>query len=150
MNKINEQRTQRFIQTLNTNSKLTVAAMAKAHDMLTRSYFAHIDPDGNYVWPRIEAAGYVPYQTLGENLAMDFTSADGVINAWMNSPTHRANVVNEKFVNEERGKGVEIYEKNKNKIIVVIFFGTLFKPKKNPPLPPVPKFSPAAKAPPAP
>ncbi|HEX9503538.1 MAG TPA: CAP domain-containing protein [Patescibacteria group bacterium] len=150
MNKINEQRTQRFIQTLNTNSKLTVAAMAKAHDMLTRSYFAHIDPDGNYVWPRIEAAGYVPYQTLGENLAMDFTSADGVINAWMNSPTHRANVVNEKFVDQGLGTVAGSYETNHDTIIVVSLFGTLFKSRNNTSLTPVPKSSPAAKATPAP
>src|SRR3990167_8683513 len=101
MSRINSERTQRFIPALNTNSKLITAAGGKAQDMLARSYFAHVDPDGNYVWPRIESAGYKPYLTLGENLAMDFTSASEMVAAWMNSPTHRENIVNAKF--EDQG-----------------------------------------------
>src|SRR5882672_8467061 len=64
MNRINSERSSRNITTVATNSKLITAAQGKASDMLARSYFSHIDPDGNYVWPRIEAAGYVPYVTL--------------------------------------------------------------------------------------
>src|SRR6185295_2458112 len=75
MIKINQERTSRFLPALSTNTKLSVAAQGKGQDMLSRSYFAHVDPDGNYVWPRIEAAGYTPYLTLGENLGMDFTNA---------------------------------------------------------------------------
>src|SRR4051794_20091398 len=76
MTRINVERSNRNIDTLLTNSKLIIAAQSKSDDMLKRSYFAHVDPDGNYVWGRIEDAGYGPYTTLGENLAMDFTSAD--------------------------------------------------------------------------
>src|SRR4051812_31007953 len=56
MSRINTERSQRNIVTLNTNDKLIVAAQNKADDMLARSYFSHVDPDGQYVWPRIEAA----------------------------------------------------------------------------------------------
>lgn len=127
MNKINSERTQRFIPSLYSNSKLGTAAYGKAADMLARSYFAHIDPDGNYVWPRIEAAGYTPYLTLGENLAMDFTSAEAVVSAWMNSPTHRANIVNEKFEDQGLASTYGTYEPNHNTIIIVSLFGTLYK-----------------------
>src|SRR5690606_36401283 len=91
------ERTGRFIPALTTNSMLNSAAQSKASDMIARSYFSHVDPDGNYVWPKITAAGYGPYLALGENLAMDFSSASATVEAWMNSPTHRANIVNENF-----------------------------------------------------
>ncbi len=152
MNKINDQRSQRFIPTLTTNSKLISAATGKANDMLARSYFAHVDPDGNYVWPRIEAAGYSPYLTLGENLAMDFTDADAVINAWMNSPTHRANIVNQKFVDQGLASVFGNYEQGHDTIMVVSLFGALYKTSTTSPTPtPTPtQVSPTPKATPPP
>lgn len=142
MSKINLERTQRFIPSLTTNSKLITAANGKASDMIARSYFAHVDPDGNYVWPRIEAAGYTPYVTLGENLAMDFTSADAVVSAWMNSPTHRANIVNEKFQDQGLASIYGTYEPNHDTIMIVSLFGTLYKSKTTTPPPPAPKPTP--------
>jgi hypothetical protein len=143
MNRINDQRSQRFIPTLNTNSKLISAASGKADDMLKRSYFSHVDPDGNYVWGRIEAAGYAPYLTLGENLAMDFNSASDVVDAWMNSPTHRSNIVNPKFQDQGLASVAGLFEPNHNSIIVVSLFGALMATKSsnasaliNPPPPP--------------
>lgn len=135
MNKINLERTQRFLPALNTNSKLSSAAASKAQDMITRSYFAHQDPDGNYVWPKIVAAGYTPYTALGENLAMDFTSASDVINAWMNSPTHRANIVNEKFEDQGLASVAGFYEQSRETIAVTSLFGTLQKTTKPTPTP---------------
>jgi|GEM_PF-3059567 len=129
MKKINSERTQRFIPALITNQKLITAATAKGKDMIARSYFAHVDPDGNYVWPRIEATGYQPYLTLGENLAMDFNSADSVISAWMNSPTHRANIVNEKFEDQGLASTAGTFEPQRDTIVVVSLFGTLYKTK---------------------
>ncbi len=127
MNRINNERKQRFIPELVTNDKLIIAAQGKANDMLSRSYFSHIDPDGNYVWPRIEAAGYKPYLTLGENLAMDFTSPDDLISAWMNSPTHRANILNAKFEDQGLGLATGLYEPNHTSTLVASLFGTLDK-----------------------
>ncbi|MBX4187022.1 MAG: CAP domain-containing protein [Candidatus Doudnabacteria bacterium] len=138
MNKINAQRSARFIPTLNTNSKLITAASGKARDMLSRSYFSHIDPDGHYVWPRIEAAGYKPYITLGENLAMDFSTADGMVDAWMNSPTHRANIVNSKFVDQGLASIAGTYEANHDTIVVVSLFGALYKSTSATPVSPSP------------
>jgi hypothetical protein len=127
MNRINTERSQRNIGTVGTNAKLTTAAQAKSSDMLARSYFAHIDPDGNYVWPRIESAGYKPFLSLGENLAMDFTSPDELIAAWMNSPTHRANLLNEKFNDQGLALSSGAYEPGHDTTIVVSLFGALQK-----------------------
>jgi hypothetical protein len=127
MNRINNERSKRFITTLNTNDKLITAAQGKSDDMLHRSYFSHIDPDGNYVWPRIEAAGYKPYITLGENLAMDFTTPDDLIAAWMNSPTHRANILNDKFEDQGLALSTGLYEPNHTSTLVASLFGTLAK-----------------------
>ncbi|MEJ0020969.1 MAG: CAP domain-containing protein [Candidatus Doudnabacteria bacterium] len=134
MSRINAERTQRFIPALITNGKLINAAIGKAQDMMTRSYFAHVDPDGNYVWPRIEAAGYTPYLTLGENLAMDFTSASDMVSAWMNSPTHRENIVNPKFEDQGLATIAGTFEPDHDTIIAVSLFGALYKT----PAPPAP------------
>ena len=129
MNRINAERTQRFLPALVANGKLITAATGKAQDMIARSYFAHVDPDGNYVWPRIEATGYTPYQTLGDNLAMDFTSASDLVAAWMNSPTHRANIENPKFQDQGLATASGLYEPGHDTIMVVSLFGALYQPK---------------------
>lgn len=126
-NRINAERSARNIPTLTTNDKLITAAASKANDMLARSYFSHIDPDGNYVWPKITAAGYTPYLTLGENLAMDFTSASDMVTAWMNSPTHRANLLNENFQDQGVASASGRYDNDHDTTIVVSLFGKLGK-----------------------
>ncbi|OGE81208.1 MAG: hypothetical protein A3H72_03500 [Candidatus Doudnabacteria bacterium RIFCSPLOWO2_02_FULL_48_8] len=144
MNRINAERTNRFVPALITNQKLISAAASKAGDMIDRGYFAHVDPDGNYVWPRIEAAGYNPYLTLGENLAMDFNSAAPLMEAWMNSPTHRANIVNEKFQDQGLAVAEGLFEPGHNTITVASLFGTLLKPATPTPQPtPAPSSGPA-------
>ncbi|MCL5775071.1 MAG: CAP domain-containing protein, partial [Patescibacteria group bacterium] len=94
LNAINKERSLRNLVLLNTDSRLSLAAQGKATDMQARHYFSHTDPEGNYIWPKIVAAGYTPYLQLGENLAIEFYNTDSLVNAWMNSPTHRANVLN--------------------------------------------------------
>jgi hypothetical protein len=131
MNRINQQRDSRNLTTLKTNDKLVAAAQIKSDDMLHRGYFAHINPDGNYVWPTIEAQGYKPYVTLGENLAMDFTSASDVVAAWLNSPTHRANILNPTFQDQGLAVSSGLYEPGHNSILVASLFGTLTKPVPN-------------------
>lgn len=75
------------------NSVLDVAAQARIEDMAQRNYFGHQNPDGRMPWDFISAAGY-RYQTAGENLARGFYDATVLVNAWLGSPTHRANVLN--------------------------------------------------------
>jgi hypothetical protein len=149
MTKVNAERINRFIPGLITNSKLISAATGKSNDMLARGYFAHIDPDGNYVWPRIEATGYAPYLTLGENLAMDFTDAGSVVDAWMNSPTHRANIINSKFQDQGLASIYGSFQPGHDTIMVVSLFGTLVKKiSATPPPPPATKSVPKKQTPP--
>jgi len=103
LNAINQQRSLRNLTTLNTNSKLTWAAQSKSDDMQARHYFAHVDPDGHYIWEKIVAAGYTPYLELGENIAIEFYDTDSLISAWMNSPEHRANILNDGFLDQGMG-----------------------------------------------
>lgn len=100
MSLINSERQQRNLFTLVTNSSLITAAAEKSQDMIGRDYFAHVDPDGNYVWYRIENAGYKPYKILGENLAIDFSTSEGMVKAWIDSPSHRANLLHTDFIDQ--------------------------------------------------
>lgn len=127
MNRVNLERTNRFIPALVTDSRLTSTAVAKSNDMIARSYFAHVNPDGNYIWPTIESSGYTPYLTLGENLAMDFATASAVVQAWMDSQTHRDNIVNTKFEDQGMGSVFGLFEPGHNSILITNTFGALLK-----------------------
>lgn len=78
------------------NGLLDAAAQNKAADMLADQYFAHTSPDGVTPWNFINGAGYY-YQYAGENLAVHYSSAENVLSGWMASPTHRANIVDERY-----------------------------------------------------
>jgi Cysteine-rich secretory protein family len=78
------------------NDRLTSAAQAKADDMVARNYWSHDTPDGQTPWTFITAAGY-SYASAGENLAYGFSSSSALTNGWMNSPEHRANILNQHF-----------------------------------------------------
>lgn len=99
----NNQRTANGLGSLALNSLLSQAAQTKANDMVTRDYWSHNTPDGQTPWTFIVATGY-SYQTAGENLAYGFSTAPDTITGWMNSPGHRANILNTTFT--EVGFGV--------------------------------------------
>lgn len=88
----NEERESNKVGTLATNELLTKAAQAKAEDMAKNGYFSHAGPDGKTPWQWIAEAGY-QYQYAGENLAVRFIDSRDVVDAWMVSPSHRANIV---------------------------------------------------------
>jgi uncharacterized protein YkwD len=93
----NQQRANNGLPALSYNSRLSSAAEAKARDMFAKDYWAHFAPDGTSPWYFITSAGYT-YSTAGENLAKGFDSSAGVVDGWMNSPGHRANILNNSFV----------------------------------------------------
>lgn len=99
----NESRKAYNLRALVYNNSLAKAAQTKADDMLARGYFSHNTPDGKTPWSFIESANY-NYIMAGENLAVNFTQAESVEAAWMNSPGHKANILNKNF--EEIGIGV--------------------------------------------
>lgn len=85
------------------NSVLNQAAQAKANDMAARDYWSHNTPEGNPPWVFFTNAGY-EYETAGENLAYGFDDSDDTVTAWMNSPGHRANILNTTY--QEIGFGM--------------------------------------------
>lgn len=92
----NQQRNLNGLAGLSENKQLNRAAEAKAADMLAFDYWAHYSPQGKSPWNFINDAGY-QYTYAGENLARDFEDAEGVVTAWMNSPSHRSNMLDENF-----------------------------------------------------
>lgn len=118
----NEQRASESLTILSENSELDAAAQAKAQDMAAKGYFAHVGPDGKQPWDWIAGSGY-DYQYAGENLAVRFIDSKDVINAWMESPTHRANI--EKGAYREIGIGIAqgVY-KGESATYVVQYFGS--------------------------
>lgn len=77
---------------LTPNPVLAAAAEMKAKDMVEHSYFSHNSPQGKTPWYWLDKAGY-KYDYAGENLALNYAESEDVTNAWMNSPTHRANLL---------------------------------------------------------
>jgi uncharacterized protein YkwD len=103
VDRTNAKRQEAGLAPLKNSPVLTAAAQLKAQDMFANHYWAHTSPQGKEPWDFIRAAGY-SYQAAGENLARDFMGTDEMVSAWMNSPTHRANIVNARY--EEVGIAV--------------------------------------------
>lgn len=96
VNQTNAKRLALGVPALQTNSALEQAAQLKAVDMFAHQYWSHTSPQGKQPWDFIRTAGY-DYQAAGENLARDFMGTSEMIDAWMNSPTHRVNIVNPRY-----------------------------------------------------
>lgn len=76
---------------------LTSIATIRVKDMFANSYFEHISPTGDNVSKEASKNGYT-YITIGENIALgSFDGSDGLVTAWMNSPGHRANILNKNY-----------------------------------------------------
>lgn len=92
MDKINFIRKQNGLSPLNLNNKLSLAATEKAKDMVARNYWSHFGPTGTSPWYFINKNNY-KYVYAGENLAKGYTNIDEVFNSWMNSDTHKKNIL---------------------------------------------------------
>lgn len=118
----NESRTESGLSGLTVNPVLVSAAQAKANDMAQKGYFAHQSPDGKTPWVWIQESGY-QYIYAGENLAIDFSESWNVNEAWLNSPTHRANMMYPNFT--EIGIAIATGTYNgRDTTFVVQMFGT--------------------------
>ncbi|MER5531314.1 CAP domain-containing protein [Streptomyces sp. NPDC002677] len=89
---VNEERAKVGCSALSVNSSLTKLAEAFSDDMAARDFFDHTDPDGKTPWDRAAAAGIA--NLGGENIARGQATAQAVMDAWMNSEGHRANILN--------------------------------------------------------
>lgn len=96
MDLTNEERTKLGLPVLKSNPRLALAAEKKALDMFKKDYWSHFAPDGGSPWDFIKQTGY-QYEFAGENLAKNFLYSKNVVDAWMNSPTHRENIVKKEY-----------------------------------------------------
>ena len=78
------------------NAALTTAASAHSADMAALNYFAHTSADGRTLGSRASAAGYTS-SGLGENIAAGYAGIDSVMNGWVDSDGHCANLMNANF-----------------------------------------------------
>jgi uncharacterized protein YkwD len=92
---VNEQRAQAGCSPVTADSKLQALATAFSEEMADRNFFDHTDPDGRTPWDRAKAAGITDLG--GENIARGQADPAAVMDAWMNSPGHRANILNCSF-----------------------------------------------------
>lgn len=118
----NNERAKYNVAPLLRNTLLDAAAQMKAEHMAAEEYFAHNSPGGITPWYWFEQAGYV-YSHAGENLAVHFQDSDEVVKAWMNSPTHKANVVGSQYTEIGIGTAKGRY-KGYETVFVVQLFGT--------------------------
>ncbi|OHA84444.1 MAG: hypothetical protein A2408_04005 [Candidatus Yonathbacteria bacterium RIFOXYC1_FULL_52_10] len=117
----NDDRAENGLRTLSYNPVLAHAAQLKADDMAAKSYFAHTSPEGVTPWHWLEEAGYT-FSYAGENLAVNFSDSIDVGEAWMNSPGHRANILNDRFTEIGIASAEGVYE-GQPTVFVVQFFG---------------------------
>jgi|GEM_PF-818789 len=119
---VNDARTQAGLSALTTNGQLEAAAQAKANDMFTNQYFAHNSPQGKTPWDFIKSSGYT-YVYAGENLAIGYSDSNELHDAWMNSPSHRENIMNPNYREIGVASVDGVYE-GANTTIVVQEFGS--------------------------
>ena len=102
------------------DSALTRAAELKAQDMLARAYFEHVSPDGTMPWEWINKNEY-QFQSMGENLAMDFTTGESAHLALMRSDTHRTNILEKRYQNIGIGVATGNFAGRETNILVEFF-----------------------------
>lgn len=93
---VNKERSNAGLNPLAMDDNLTKVAMAKAQDMYNNNYFDHQSPTYGSPFDMMRAFG-ITYNSAGENIAKGQTSPAEVMNQWMNSPGHRANILNTSF-----------------------------------------------------
>ena len=125
-NLTNEERQAQNLQTLAVSPILNKAAEMKATDMATKSYFAHTSPEGKTPWFWLDQVGY-KYQYAGENLAINFSDSKDVTNAWMASPTHKANIVKGNYSEIGTGIAIGIYEGRETVFVAQVYANPILK-----------------------
>lgn len=96
LTEINIERREAGKPTLAENNLLNSAARKKLEDMFQKNYWDHVSPDGVKAWGFINETGY-SYSSAGENLARGFISSKSMVDAWMDSETHKKNILDANF-----------------------------------------------------
>jgi uncharacterized YkwD family protein len=93
---INQERANEGLPALSNQSQLTSAARTHSDDMACNNFFSHTSPTTGSPFDRITAAGY-SYSAAGENIAAGYGSPSALVDGWMNSSGHRANILSTNF-----------------------------------------------------
>ncbi|MDD4352138.1 MAG: CAP domain-containing protein [Candidatus Gracilibacteria bacterium] len=121
----NAKRAENNLESLTENALLTEAAFLKTQDMLEKDYWQHNSPGGEEPWDFIDKTGYT-WIYAGENLAKGFENAEEVVEAWMNSQTHRENLLNPDYT--EIGVAVSSGKLDGEDLLLVVqMFATPFE-----------------------
>lgn len=118
----NDERADGNLSSVTRSTVLDQAAQRKAEHMARNGYFAHYAPDGTSPWYWFNQSGY-SFVHAGENLAVHFNDSKQVVEAWMDSPTHRANIMNGNYTEIGIGVAEGEYE-GYDTVFVVQLFGT--------------------------
>uniref|UniRef100_A0A7C4XI66 CAP domain-containing protein n=1 Tax=candidate division WWE3 bacterium TaxID=2053526 RepID=A0A7C4XI66_UNCKA len=116
----NAERANNHLSVLSENEALDLAAQKKLNDMFTNNYWDHTGPKGETAWDFISGSGY-QYLLAGENLARGFSNSNDAVKAWMNSPTHRANILNNRYKEIGIAAGTGKINGNVTTVIVQLF-----------------------------
>lgn len=116
----NQDRSEQGLTPLAINPTLQAAAVLKANDMVANNYFAHTSPAGINPWHWFAQVGY-KFLYAGENLAVNFNESGDVETAWLNSPTHRANVLSPHYTEMGVAVAQGSYKGNYTTYVVELF-----------------------------
>ena len=116
----NEERGRNSLPQLTESPLLSQVAQLKANDMAANSYFAHTSPEGKTPWHWFKLVGY-SYTHAGENLAVSFTDSHDVTRAWMNSPSHRANIIGKNYREIGTGAATGTYKGAKTVFVAQVY-----------------------------
>ncbi|NJK70859.1 CAP domain-containing protein [Candidatus Gracilibacteria bacterium] len=115
---INAKRISNGVSPLKYNQQLNQAAQQKAEDMSKNNYFSHVSPIDGTKWSNfIESSGY-NYVEAGENLANGFDNPNEMVESWMDSPTHRQNIVSKGM--KETGFGIALGKLDETPTVFVV------------------------------
>lgn len=117
---VNQSRAEQNLKPLLINPDLSKIAEDKASDMVKNQYFAHTSPTGVTPWHWFKQNNYA-YKYAGENLAINYDDAEEEHTAWMNSPTHKRNILNPNFTEIGIATAVGVIEGKKSQVTVQIF-----------------------------
>ncbi|MFS0690429.1 S-layer homology domain-containing protein [Sporosarcina sp. 179-K 8C2 HS] len=106
INLVNNERLQQNIAPLKHDMSLSTIAQAKADDMAENNYFTHNSPTYGSVGDMLDHFGY-EWSGYGENIAKGYTTAETVVEGWMESPGHRANILQSRFTNIGIGYAID-------------------------------------------
>ena len=94
---VNKERSKRGLQTLKANWEISRVAKYKSQDMINKRYFSHISPTFGSPFKMMESFG-IRFSAAGENIAYGQNTPAMVMNSWMNSPGHRANILSQTYI----------------------------------------------------